>query len=145
MTNSETTLADYPLHSTDKLRYADTDRLGHVNNAVFSTFLETGRVDLLYGKYGELADDGCDFVIARMELDFLQEINWPGSVDIGSRVLKVGRSSFTLEQGVFQDGGRAARANTVIVQMNRQTRKSHPLSVEASEKLAMLVSPAKDA
>ncbi|MFZ9635943.1 MAG: hypothetical protein ACO3EK_19200, partial [Alphaproteobacteria bacterium] len=36
---------DYPRHSQDKLRYGDTDRLGHVNNAAFSTFLETGRVE----------------------------------------------------------------------------------------------------
>lgn len=38
------TLAAYPLHSRDKLRYGDTDRQGHINNAVFATFFETGRV-----------------------------------------------------------------------------------------------------
>ena len=36
------------LRTHEKLRYADTDRQGHVNNAVFATMLETGRVELLY-------------------------------------------------------------------------------------------------
>jgi acyl-CoA thioester hydrolase len=40
-------LAKIDFHShwaRDVLRYADTDRQGHVNNAVFATFLESGRV-----------------------------------------------------------------------------------------------------
>ena len=40
------TLHDFPIQAFDKLRYADTDRQGHVNNANFSTFLETGRVSV---------------------------------------------------------------------------------------------------
>jgi acyl-CoA thioester hydrolase len=36
-------LRDFAVYSVDKLRYGDTDRQGHVNNAVFATFLETGR------------------------------------------------------------------------------------------------------
>lgn len=37
-------LKDFPSVTFDKIRYGDTDRQGHVNNAVFSAFLETGRV-----------------------------------------------------------------------------------------------------
>ena len=40
-------LSDFPFHTREKLRYGDTDRQGHVNNAVFATFFETGRVDML--------------------------------------------------------------------------------------------------
>ena len=40
-------LGQFPCRTYDKLRYADTDRQGHVNNAVFSTMLETGRVEFL--------------------------------------------------------------------------------------------------
>ena len=126
-------LDDYPARSTDKLRYRDTDRQGHVNNAVFSTFLETGRVELLYEKEGGLADHGAAFVIARLELDFLGEVNWPGTVEIGTAVLKTGQSSVTLDQLVCQDGKPVARAKTVIVQMNEATRKSQPLSETAQK------------
>ena len=40
-------LSDFPSQTYDKLRYGDTDRQGHINNAVFVTFLETGRVATL--------------------------------------------------------------------------------------------------
>ncbi|MCV0427482.1 MAG: acyl-CoA thioesterase [Roseibium sp.] len=135
-------IEDFPLKSSDKLRYADTDRQGHVNNAVFATFLETGRVEVLVGD--GLADDGAAFVIARLELDFLAEVNWPGSVEIGTAVAQVGRSSFKLLQMVFQDRKPVARATTVIVQMNDETRKSQPLSEKARIRFGVLTRPALD-
>ncbi|MEM9635811.1 MAG: thioesterase family protein [Pseudomonadota bacterium] len=135
-------LEQFPLRTTDKLRYADTDRQGHINNAVFATFLETGRVEVLYRE--ELVDADAAFVIARLELDFLSEVNWPGSVEIGTAVLEVGRSSFKLFQMVYQDGVAVAKAVTVIVQMNEETRKSQPLSEVARNRLSGLVRPALD-
>lgn len=132
--------AAFPLKTTDKLRYADTDRQGHVNNAVFNTFLETGRVELLYGD--ELMEEGAAFVIARLELDFLSEIHWPGEVDIGTAVKEIGRSSFKLLQRVYQDGEPVAEAVTIIVQMNEATRRSQPLSENARQRLTELLRPA---
>ncbi|MBK7896272.1 MAG: acyl-CoA thioesterase [Anaerolineaceae bacterium] len=121
-------LEDFPFQTFDKVRYADTDRQGHVNNAVFATFLETGRVEFLYNPESPLAAEGAAFVIVNLNLNLLAEINWPGRVEIGTAVTKVGRSSVSLVQGLFQDGRIVATAETVIVQMNEQTRKSHPLS-----------------
>ncbi|MCZ0733293.1 acyl-CoA thioesterase [Phreatobacter sp. AB_2022a] len=126
----------YPLRSVDKIRYADTDRQGHVNNAAFSTFLETGRVELLYDAGEPLAEPGAAFVIARLVLDFRAEIRWPGEVVIGTRVAKVGRSAVTLEQGLFQGGACVATAETVIVQMDETTRRSRPLSPAAAAKFS---------
>jgi len=120
-------LADYPRHAHDKLRYADTDRQGHVNNAVFATFFETGRVEFLYDPTAPLhAPDGT-FVIARVAIDFVDEIRWPGRVDIGSRVAAIGRSSIRLEQALFQDGRHVASAESVIVHVDTGDRKSRPL------------------
>jgi acyl-CoA thioester hydrolase len=116
------TLELFPLQAHEKLRYADTDRQGHVNNAVFSTMLETGRVELLYNAERPLAEPGCSFVIARLVLDFLGEIRWPGRVDIGTRVAATGRSSMTLDQALFQDGDCVATATTVIVNVNAAGR-----------------------
>ncbi|MDC7228533.1 MAG: thioesterase family protein [Spirochaetales bacterium] len=126
---------DFPLKTTEKIRYRDTDRQGHVNNAVFSTFLEAGRVELLYNSGEHLTSPGSSFVIASLKLDFLNEINWPGEIEIGTVVKKIGRSSITLEQGLFQHAKYIAQAETVIVQMNNKTRKSKPLNDFAIEKL----------
>ncbi len=68
----QASLADrssYRFWTDERARYSDTDRQGHVNNAVFATFCESGRVAFLYGN-GGLAPPGYGFVIARLELDF---------------------------------------------------------------------------
>lgn len=139
-TGIATSLDLYPLRTYDKLRYADTDRQGHVNNAVFATLLETGRAEILHPADGApLAAPGAAFVIVKLTLEFLAELNWPGRVDIGTRVLAVGRSSMTLEQGLFQDGALAGRAETVIVQMDESTRKSAPLTPATVETLKSMM------
>ncbi len=120
--------SDFPFQTFDKVRYADTDRQGHVNNAVFSTFLETGRVEFLYAPGNPLTDENASFVIANLNLKLLAEVRWPGQVDIGTGVTKVGNSSLCLYQGLFQDGKCVATAETVIVQMHEESRKSHPLT-----------------
>ena len=95
-------LNQFPIKTSDKIRYADTDRQGHVNNAVFSQMLETGRVEFLYNPEDPLACENCSFVIVSLTLNFHAEITWPGNVDIGARVAKIGRGSITIEQGLFR-------------------------------------------
>jgi acyl-CoA thioester hydrolase len=114
----------------ETVRYGDTDRQGHVNNAVFSTFLESGRVRIIYDPERPLAPEGASFVIARLVLDFRGEIRWPSEVAIGTVVLALGRSSVTLGQGLFVGDDCAATAETVIVMMDEATRKSRPLPDE---------------
>lgn len=129
------TLSQFSLHAYDKLRYADTDRQGHVNNSVFSTALETGRVELLYGADGGIVEPNKSFVIARLELDFRGELTWPGEVAIGTSVESVGRSSFTLAQALFQRDRCVAVARTVIVQVDDETHRATPLSAVAVAQL----------
>ncbi|MGC6328612.1 acyl-CoA thioesterase [Rhizorhabdus sp. FW153] len=137
MTNlQDLSFEQFPFRTFDKLRYSDTDRQGHVNNAVFSTFLETGRVEFLYDAVRPLLAAQAAFVIANLNLQFVSEIRWPGQVDIGTAVLRVGTSSLGLYQGLFQEGRRVASAETVIVQMDEQTRKSCPLSQDARDFLS---------
>lgn len=136
---TELKLEDYPLHSYDKIRYCDTDRQGHVNNALFSSFLETGRVELLYNPEKPLYSDGGAFVIASSTLNLLSEIRWPGKIDIGTGLTKVGNSSIRLVQGLYQNGNLCATAETVIVQMDEATRGSKPLDDETKEILGKLV------
>jgi acyl-CoA thioester hydrolase len=122
----------------DKLRFADTDRLGHINNAVFSVFLETGRVSLLYNPERPLAPPGTDFVIARLELDFRAELYYPGTVDIGTGILSIGRNSFNVAQGLFENDRCVATANSVLVLISRETRRSVALPQELRDRLAEL-------
>ncbi|HTZ77517.1 MAG TPA: thioesterase family protein [Stellaceae bacterium] len=118
----------YSIWTHDKLRYGDTDRQGHVNNAVFATFCETGRVSFLYDEKLQLAGPGANFVVVRLEIDFRAELFYPGQVDIGTRVLSIGRSSFRVGQGIFKGDLCAATAESVMVLMDDATRKAKPLT-----------------
>ncbi|MGE0221936.1 MAG: acyl-CoA thioesterase [Acetobacteraceae bacterium] len=113
----------YPLWARDTARYGDTDSNGHLNNAVFSTFLETGRISFLM----ELAPPACGFAIVRLVLDFRAEMHWGGDVEIGTAVTHVGRTSFHLAQGIFQDGTCTATAESVMVLMDLSARKAAPI------------------
>jgi acyl-CoA thioester hydrolase len=136
-------LEDFPSRSYDKLRYGDTDSQGHINNAVFTTLLETGRVEVLLDANGRLLlPPGSAFVIVKLSMEFRAEITYPGRVDTGTRVKSVGRSSVTFEQALFQDGRLCATAETVIVQMNAAARRSEPLSPEVAAHLQQLAGQA---
>lgn len=129
-------LADFPFQSHDKIRYADTDRQGHINNATFSNYLETGRVEFLLDPARPLTAEDASFVIANLNLSFVAEVNWPGQIDIGTAVKKLGNSSITLLQQLFQDGTLVASAETVIVQMNNASRRSQALPEDSRAFLA---------
>jgi acyl-CoA thioester hydrolase len=127
----ELALSDFPVQAHEKLRYADTDRQGHVNNAVFATFLETGRVEMLISGGADLMGENGAFVLARLVLDYRREVNWPGEVVIGTRVAAIGRSSLRLDQAVFQNGALVAIGESVVVLTDVTTRRSKPFSDEA--------------
>ena len=132
-------LEDYPSRASTDIRFADLDRQGHVNNAVFATFSEVGRVAFMYDPERPLVSEGGSFVIARLLIDFRAELFWPGMVDIGTGVVRVGRSSFTLAQGIFNDGRLVATTEATIVMVDRQTRRSTPLPSETLDVLQRLM------
>lgn len=134
-------LADFPLKSFDKLRYADTDRQGHVNNAHFSTFLETGRVEFIYQADLPLLAGEASFVVAAMDISFLLEVKWPGRVEIGTAIVRIGNSSIGVYQQIFQHDQCVARAETVIVQVDNEKGKAKALSEGAKSKLKQWVLP----
>lgn len=124
-------LSDFPNIRRESVRYRDTDRQGHVNNAVFSTFFECSRTAILYDPQRKLVNAEREFVIVRAEIDYKAEIVWPGNVDIGLRIVSLGRSSIVSEQAIFQGEVLAAVAKTVMVMMDTKTRQSTALPASA--------------
>lgn len=129
---------NYPLQTIEKLRYSDQDPQGHINNALYLSLIEAGRVDIIFDKsffpeYKELI-----FMIAHISIDYLSEINWPGSVIIGTKVVQIGSSSFITEQAIFTGNVCAAVAKTVIVVTDKKSRKKKLLSDETKHALLKL-------
>lgn len=132
-------IGDFPHTTTDKVRFRDMDRQGHVNNAVFSTYFETGRAEIFYDPKAPLNGEGECFVIAKIVVEYLGEILWPGEVTSGTRISRIGNSSVTVEQALFQNGACVAWSESVLVQINEATRRSAPLSKRAVDELEKLM------
>ena len=131
-TSTNPSLNDYPHVRQENVRYGDTDRQGHVNNAVFSTFFECSRTSILYDPSRNLITPDREFVIVKFEVEYLAELGWPGTVDIGTRVVRLGRSSIVCEQAIFQNGVCAAISSNVMVMIDVVTRKSAALQDEVA-------------
>lgn len=130
--------ASYKTWTYDKLRFSDTDLVGHVNNAVFATFFETGRVSFLYDEAEPYAPPGADFVVVRLVIDFRAELRYPGTVDIGTRVIRIGRTSFTMGQGVFRNERCYASGEATCVLIDGKTRRPIPLPEDVRRRLGEL-------
>lgn len=132
-------LADFPIRVGDIVRLRDVDHQGHVNNAVFATYFESGRVGLIYDQENGLQVPGATSVVARLEIDFLGELKWPGTVEIGTAVEEIGRSSYRFAHALFCKDVCVATGRTTMVLIDRDTRRARPLPPQMIERLRSLM------
>lgn len=107
-------MTDFEYWTDVELRYNDIDALGHVNNAVYVTYLELGRTRYLYDVIGIGLDD-LDLVVAHLEIDYHRTIHWGEEISVGVRVSDIGTRSFDMAYEVRAEGEVAATAETVQV------------------------------
>ena len=123
-------LEDFPYRLTDNVRFADLDPNQHVNNAVYATYFETGRVTLMKDRSYGLMPDGVTWIMVRLDMHFRAELRWPGTIEMGLGVAKFGRTSVTFDQVVFSEGKCVASAQSVSVLLDEATRKPMALTEE---------------
>jgi len=110
------------------LRFSDQDSLGHINNVAYAAYVEQARValiDALMRSRGKGA--GIDYILANVEINYRREMHFPGVVDIGGRLLKIGTKSVTSGYGLFKDGVNVATATSVNVFFDPSTKKTVPI------------------
>jgi acyl-CoA thioester hydrolase len=123
-------LEDFPYRLTDNVRFADLDPNQHVNNAVYATYFETGRVMLVKDRSFGLTPPGLGWMLVRLDIHFRAELHWPSTIEMGLGVAKFGRTSLTFDQVVFSEGKCVASAQAVTVLIDESTRKPTPLTGE---------------
>jgi acyl-CoA thioester hydrolase len=123
-------LEDFPFRQTDNVRFADLDPNHHVNNAVYATYFETGRVALMKDRSYGLMPQGVTWMMVRLDMHFRAEPRWPGTIEMGLGVAKFGRTSVTFDQVVFSKGICVASAQSVSVLIDESGRKPTPLTQE---------------
>ncbi|WP_136717588.1 acyl-CoA thioesterase [Halorientalis salina] len=96
------------------IRYRDLDPWDHVNNAVYATYLEQARIQYLDAVLDE-SMGGRDFVLAHLELDYQQSVEYRDELTIALRVSEMGTSSLSFAYEVRADGEVAATGETTQV------------------------------
>ena len=129
-------LEDFPYRLSDNVRFADLDPNQHVNNAVYATYFETGRVTLMKDHSYGLMPEGLGWIMVRIDIHFRAELHWPGRIELGLGVTKFGRTSVSFDQVVFSEGKCVASARAITVLIDEATRKPVPLTPELKAKFA---------
>jgi acyl-CoA thioester hydrolase len=112
-----------------EIRWRDLDPYGHVNHAVFLTYLEEVRDEWLDAAVGE---DALGYVVARVEIDYRRELTQRDErVAARVRLDSLGTSSVrTVEELVVPGGETAAEAKAVLVACDEQHRPRPLTEVE---------------
>lgn len=109
-------------------RWADVDRLGHINNAKYLTYEEQARVDYFEQRLGTYPDpSGARVILARMACDYLVQLHHPALMDYGLRVTRIGRTSLHTEGALFVGEHCHARTEGVLVWFDFATQKPVPI------------------
>ena len=107
----------------ERVRFRDCDSLGHVNNAVYLTYLEEARVDLR----NEFGFDWTQMILARCEIDFRDQVSVGEVVEVTMWPTRVGIKSFDLAYELKVGDRLVAEAKTVLVAFDYERGESVPL------------------
>jgi acyl-CoA thioester hydrolase len=122
--------------STDlQVRFRDIDAMGHVNNAVYATYLEQARTAYFHEVLEEDLS-AVPTVLARLELSYERPITLGQSVTVTVDVPRVGESSLPMEHEILADGERAAVAESVQVFVDPEEGGSAPIPDAIRERIA---------
>lgn len=111
----------YGYWSREKVRWADQDGARHINNVAYAGYFEDARLELLLERVIPHKAKGDNFIVRRVAIDYLGPASYPAQLDVGSCVIAVGDSSFTIGQGVFLDDQCLATGETVHVHLTHGT------------------------
>lgn len=119
------------------IRFADLDAYGHVNNAIFFTYLEHARVKLFQHYFGAFLDSSLLFLVVRAECDYKAPITLQDPLLITLTVEQLRHTSFTFSYRLHDGRGREfATARTVMVGYDPQAKKPVALPVQIRETFA---------
>lgn len=135
MSHRHESLAGFPVVVTMPLLWGDQDAFGHINNVKYLRWCETARVEYLIrvGLWVPLPPQGVGPILASIKCDYKRPLNYPGTVDVGARVTRIGNSSMQMEHVVVSHelGIVAAEADSTLVLLDYSNGRTVPVSAEA--------------
>jgi acyl-CoA thioester hydrolase len=127
----------YRFTYTVQVRFRDLDALGHVNNAVYLTYLESARMAYWMHVNGRADLSSMDMILARAEVDYRSPVGYGDELEVGVRCASVKRSSFVLEQAIVErrTGRLVAQARKVLVHYDYAEGRAKPLTEDQRQLL----------
>lgn len=113
-----------PITTDVTLRYSDMDALGHLNNAVYATLFEAGRVAFVEQVLADVTPSGAGFVLVKLTIEFKAEARYPGMARIETRLTRLGGSSMTFAQAILLGGRQVATAESICALFDLNARKA---------------------
>ena len=113
MGNIIKSLEDFLFHHNIQTRWKDMDSFGHINNAVYLTYIEDARTTLF--KRWNLNSQNKSVIVASLKIDYFTQIKHPSKLIIGSKISRIGNSSFDIQSAIFIDGLKKPAALSLVI------------------------------
>ena len=131
-----------PYKAKIEIRFSDIDKFGHVNNAVYLTYMEQSRISYfneIIGKNNEWEKTG--IILAKAEIDFLKPILFEDKIEIEVAVSRLGNKSFDMTYNIMKKQNELtilmARGKTVLVCYDYKSNETILIPQEWIEKVKL--------
>jgi acyl-CoA thioester hydrolase len=130
-------MAKFPFSMPIAVRFRDIDGMGHVNNAVYFTYIEHARTDYLMRVMRVKRIDEVDWIVATASLAFKRPVAYGDPIEVRVRPTKIGTTSFTLFYEIrdTRDDGLVAEGETVIVMFDYGKHEKKPIPAVVRKRL----------
>ncbi len=130
-------MSQWPFSKRIEVRFSDCDPMGHVNNAVYLTYLEIARFAYWRHVSGPFTPGGPGFILARMECDYRAPARPGDELEVFARIDRMGRTSFTFVSEIMRpsDGTLIVESRAVLVVYDYATDRPVPIPDEWREKI----------
>ena len=120
-------IENFPFLYELNTRWKDMDTFGHVNNAVFLTYIEDARISFF--QRWKLNNREKSIIMASIKIDYLRQVSHPSNLVVGQRISRLGKTSFDIHSVVFiqNDPQPAAVAVVSAVCFDYEANKSVPV------------------
>jgi acyl-CoA thioester hydrolase len=135
---------DFRHRTAIEVRFRDIDALGHVNNAVFVSYIEQARVRYFASVLGLDISQRFPLILARVALDYTAPVLLGEPLEVGTRVDWIGRTSFAMAHRLVagEDRHEVAHSETVIVAYDYGVAR--PMPVPDAWRAAMVAHEGRD-
>ncbi len=124
-------LTEFPAIVTLPVQWGEQDLFGHVNNAVYFRWFESSRIAYLdqIGLSQMLERARIGPILAAIGCNYRRQLTFPDTVEVGSRITRLGRSSITMNNALWsqRQQARVADGESTIVVFDYQAQKPIPI------------------